>query len=147
MRTLLSLLNQPFSHAVFATQLAATWTNNSIFNFSKTDKTFENFIKVCASWRFLFFSLLDMLMPQNIRFNNSACVSTLNCSYICNSMWVSSWPSANSWYNSTNWITHWTWNNIVVVINIILNRIRLVYISLICCKSIKLSQRISTSNS
>ena len=40
-RTLLSLFNQPFSHAIFAAQFTAAWTNDGVFDLAIADEAFK----------------------------------------------------------------------------------------------------------
>ena len=46
MRTLLSLFNQPFPHAILAAQLAATGADHRVFNFAEADETFKDVFKI-----------------------------------------------------------------------------------------------------
>ena len=61
-RTLLSLFNQPLSHAILAAQLATAWANDSIFDLAETNEAFEQLFDVLIRCSFLLFSLLPMLM-------------------------------------------------------------------------------------
>ena len=139
MRTLLSLFNQPFPHAILAAQLAATGADHRVFNFAEADETFKDVFKILIRWGcrlFLFFSLMLVLMSRNVRFNDPACVSALDGAYISNSMWVSCWASSNSWNDCTDGVTHWAWHHVVIVIDVVLLGIRLVSVSLVCCQTI-----------
>ena len=59
-RALLSLLNQPLSNTISATQLAAARTNYSILNFAEADEALKQLFNVLIGIALLLFSIVPV---------------------------------------------------------------------------------------